>query len=73
MALGVPNYNCNLTCIVTAIKYSNEENILGVTIDNKLTLEIEFKWDPHVSENFCQTKIFPSLVRKNTIICLFGV
>ena len=29
--------------------------------------------DSHVSENFCQIKIFPSHVRKNTIICLFAV
>ena len=29
--------------------------------------------DSQVYENFCQIKIFPSLVRKNTIICLFGV
>ena len=25
------------------------------------------------SQNFCQIKIFPSLVRKNTIVCLLGV
>ena len=31
------------------------------------------KSDSHVSENFCQIKIFLGLVRKNTIICLFGV
>ena len=24
-------------------------------------------------ENYCQIKVFPSLVRKNTSICLFGV
>ena len=30
------------------------------------------KSDSHVSENFCQVKIFPSLVRNNTIICLLG-
>ena len=29
--------------------------------------------DSQVEENFCQIKIFPNLVRKNTIICLFGV
>ena len=31
------------------------------------------KSDPHVPENFCQIKIFPSHVRKNAIIYLFGV
>ena len=31
------------------------------------------KSDSHVPENFCQIKKFPSLVQKNTIICLFGV
>ena len=34
---------------------------------------ITLKSDSHVSENFCQMKVFPSLVWKNTIICLFGV
>ena len=34
---------------------------------------ISLKSNSHVSENFCQIKIFYSLVRKNTIICLFGV
>ena len=29
--------------------------------------------DSHVSEHFCQIKIFHGLVKKNTIICLFGV
>ena len=28
------------------------------------------KSDSHVPEYFCQIKIFPSLVQKNTIICL---
>ena len=42
---------------------------LHANIPHKLGL----KSDSHVSENFCQIKIFPSLVRKNTIICLFGV
>ena len=31
-----------------------------------------FKSDYHVPENFCQIKIFPSHVRKNTVIYLFG-
>ena len=31
------------------------------------------KSDSHVPENFCQIKIFPSHVRKNTITYLFGV
>ena len=31
-----------------------------------------FKSDYHVPENFCQINIFPSHVRKNTIIYLFG-
>ena len=33
----------------------------------------DLKWDSHIQENFCQIEIFPSLVQKNTIICLFGV
>ena len=33
---------------------------------------VELKSDSQVSENFCQIKIFPSLVRNNAIICLFG-
>ena len=37
MVLDDPNYNWNLTCIVTTIKCSKEENVLGVTIDNNLT------------------------------------
>ena len=37
-----------------------------------LKLYVQFlKSDSH--ENFCQIKIFRSLDRKNTIICLFGV
>ena len=31
------------------------------------------KLDSHVPENFSQIKNFPCLVKKNTIICLFGV
>ena len=38
-----------------------------------LSIESSLKSDSHVSENFCQIKIFPSHVRKNTIICLSGV
>ena len=34
---------------------------------------ISLKSDSHVPENFCQIKIFPSHVRKNTMICLLGV
>ena len=30
----------------------------------------ELKSDSHVPGNFCQIKIFPSHLRKNTIICL---
>ena len=31
------------------------------------------KSDSHVQEKFCQIKISPTHVRKNTMICLFGV
>ena len=31
------------------------------------------KSDSHVYKKFCQIKIFPRLVRINTINCLFGV
>ena len=31
------------------------------------------KSDSHVPENVSQTKIFPSLTQKSTIICLFGI
>ena len=34
---------------------------------------IPLKSDSHVSETFVKFQIFPSLVRKNTIICLLGV
>ena len=34
---------------------------------------VTLKLDSHVPENFSQIKIFPSHVRKNTIICLFVV
>ena len=40
---------------------------------NKLAKKHELKSDPHVSENFCQIKIFLSLVGKNIMICLFLV
>ena len=29
--------------------------------------------DCHIGEDFCQVKIFPSLVQQNTSICLVGV
>ena len=35
--------------------------------------EISLNLDSHVPDNFCQIKIFPGLVWKYTIICLFGV
>ena len=35
--------------------------------------QLLLKPDSHVPENFCQIKIFPSLVQKNTIICWFDV
>ena len=31
------------------------------------------KADSHIPEKFDQIKILPSLVQKNTIICLFGI
>ena len=40
----------------------------SVTIKNK-----KLKSDSHVSENFCQIKIFLSLIRNNIIMSLFGV
>ena len=48
---------------------------LGITPGAKLSGKVKasLKSDSHVPENFCQIKIFPSHVRKNTIICLFGV
>ena len=30
----------------------------------------ELKSDSHVPEIFCQIKVFPSLVQKNTVVCL---
>ena len=38
-----------------------------------LKFSITLKSSSHVSENFCQIKIFPSFARKNTITCLFGL
>ena len=37
------------------------------------SFHVILKSDSHVPEHFCQIKIFPSHVRKSTIICLFGV
>ena len=37
IALGDPNYICNLTCNGTTIECSKEEKLLGVTIDDKIT------------------------------------
>ena len=34
---------------------------------------LSLKSDSHVPENFCQIKVIPSDVQKNTINCLFGV
>ena len=33
----------------------------------------DLKSDSHIPENICHIKIVPRFVRKNTIICLFGV
>ena len=67
--------------------YSSLLYISGLSFINSITLYFfSFFWfsklrhafkvlksDSHVPENFCQIKMFPSLVWKNTIICLFGV
>ena len=44
-----------------------------ISANDKLSDGITLKSGSHVSENFCQIKIFPSLVRKNMIVCLFRV
>ena len=54
-------------------KESNKTTHLYDTSEREMNTFIGLKLDSHVSENFCQIKIFLSLVRKNTIICLFGV
>ena len=41
--------------------------------DESREISPSLKSDSHVYGNFCQIKIFPNLVRKNTVICLFGV
>ena len=46
----------------------------GIVFDRSNGLMIKcLKSDSHVPENFCQIKVIPSGVQKNSIICLFGV
>ena len=64
--------NCNLPNkmiwlqITITTKYQRINTQLMKIKTNKYTHRL--KSDSHVSENFCQIKIFPSLVQKNTII-----
>ena len=71
---------CTNPCILEKVasmnessKESNKTTHLYHTSEQEMNTFIGLKLDSHVSENFCQIKIFLSLVRKNTIICLFGV
>ena len=68
--LNVKSYDC----ITRGEPSKDEFNLKAINIKINLVLKIEnLKSDSHVPENFCHNKILPSLVRKNTIICLFGV
>ena len=55
--------------------FSFRQKIVRVEIDfNSLIICIsKLKSDSHVPDNLYQIKIFPILVRRSTIICLFGV
>ena len=55
---------------------SEEDNIVLLTdsnFKNCIFVSKALKPDFLFPENFCQIKIFRSHVRKDTIICLFGV
>ena len=48
--------------------------VLGIDrISSNGSICNHLKSDSHVENFFCQIKIFPSLIQKNTIICLHGV
>ena len=55
--------------VIFNLLLNNLSTIFSLTQLMKLNLQS----DSHVPENFGQIKIFLSHVRKNTIICLFGV
>ena len=40
MVLGDSNCTCNFTCNGTTIESSKEEKVLGIAIDDKLTLTL---------------------------------
>ena len=46
-------------------------NFVILIIEKRSSKREDLKSDSHVLQNFCQIKTSPSLVRKNTIICLF--
>ena len=58
----------------TMSTFSDLNLSLPKTLIFKFSVRIagNLKSDSHVPENFCQSKIFPSHVRKNIMICLFG-
>ena len=62
----LPSYN-------TFIERPEIKKPSNVELLKELPFYNELKSDPHVPENFCQIKIFPSHVRKNAMICLLGV
>ena len=61
----------DVTSDLTWRNASSTTSLNGTTV--LLLVLITLRSDSHVLEKFYQIKFFPSLVRKNTIICLFGV
>ena len=53
--------------------YQNKNSQQPDRPDAVWKLHFTLKSDSHLPEKFCLIKIIPSLVQKNTIICLLGV
>ena len=51
----------------------NFRELLKLMAEKENNLDTQLKSDSHVPENFAKLKFFPVLLKKNTIICLFGV
>ena len=72
----IQNYSNQLElfkCVCGKYFFKSFVEIQCGQIKYQIAIQFPLKSDHHVEENFCQIKIFPSLVRKNTIICLFRV
>ena len=78
--MNIVVFSCiNLKLILIKQKNFNQAGIYSQKkyklqlISTHFSLHLNLKSDSHVPENFCQIKIFPSLVQKNIIICFSGV